>query len=95
MPMTKHEIIDSIYDNIGITRKESASTVESVFEIIKGQLESGDDVKISGFGKFSVKSKKERKGRNPQTGENITIRARNVVTFKPSPILKNKLNQEE
>jgi len=95
MPMTKHEIIDSICNYLGITRKESALTVESVFEIIKGQLESGDEVKIAGFGKFSVKAKKERNGRNPKTGERIAIKARNVVTFKPSSILKNKLNQED
>ena len=84
MSLTKIEIIDSVYENLGISKKESVIAVESLFEIIKEELGKGNDVMISGFGKWTVRAKKKRKGRNTQTGEALTIDARKVVTFKPS-----------
>lgn len=84
MSLTKIEIIDSVYENLGISKKESVTAVESLFEIIKDELGKGNDVMISGFGKWTVRAKKKRKGRNPQTGEALIIDARKVVTFKPS-----------
>jgi len=92
MAITKSDLIDLIYGQAGLPRKECLPIIEGVFEIIKEELEKGNDVMISGFGKWTVKSKKERKGRNPQTGEGMAIAARRVVTFKPSPVLKNHLN---
>jgi integration host factor subunit alpha len=92
MTMTKKDLMDLYYEQTGLTKKECVSAVESTFEIIKDELEKGNPVKISGFGKWSVKSKKKRNGRNPQTGDYMTIDARKVVTFKPSTILKNALN---
>jgi integration host factor subunit alpha len=91
--MTKAEIIDSVYEKVGgFSKKESAEVVEAVFETMKGTLAEGDKVKISGFGNFVVREKKQRIGRNPQTGEPIPISARRVLTFKPSQVLKNILN---
>lgn len=90
--MTKNEIIDQIYEKVGMTKRECASIVESTIDIIKNELGKGNAVKISGFGKWTVKSKKDRKGRNPQTGEAMTIGARKVVTFKSSKILSSELN---
>jgi len=92
MAMTKNEIVSMLYEQIGITKAECVSIVESLFDIIKSELEKGNPVKISGFGKWSVKAKKERRGRNPQTGRDITIEARKVVTFKPSNVLRNVFN---
>jgi integration host factor subunit alpha len=88
MSLTKIEIIDSVYENLGISKKDSVTAVESLFEIIKDELGKGNDVMISGFGKWTVRAKKKRKGRNPQTGEALTIEARKVVTFKPSHLLR-------
>jgi integration host factor subunit alpha len=88
MSLTKIEIINSVYETLGISRKESVTAVESLFEIIKDELGKGNDVMISGFGKWTVRAKKKRKGRNPQTGEALTIDARKVVTFKPSQLLR-------
>jgi len=92
--MTKAGIVEAIYEKVGITKTESLDVVESVFEILKEVLETGEPVKISGFGTFRVKEKNQRKGRNPQTGERITIAARSVLTFKPSQILKHSMNEE-
>jgi integration host factor subunit alpha len=92
MAMTKSEIIDNIRDKVGMAKKECASAVETTFDIIKEELGKGNTVKISGFGKWTVKSKKERKGRNPQTGESMAIKARRVVTFKSSKILNDEMN---
>jgi len=92
MSLTKIDIIDSIYEKLGIPKKECVSIVESIFEIIKEDLDQGNDVMISGFGKWSVKVKKKRKGRNPQTGESLMIDARKVVTFKPSQVLRAAVN---
>ncbi len=90
--MTKAELVDCIYEKVGISKTESAEIVESIFNILKESLEQGEKIKISGFGTFTVKEKKSRKGRNPQTGEGITISARRVLTFKPSQVLKRALN---
>jgi integration host factor subunit alpha len=92
MSLTKIDIIESIYDKIGIPKKDCFRIVESVFDIIKDALYKGNNVMISGFGKWTVKAKKERRGRNPQTGEALTIDARRVVTFKPSNVLRDKVN---
>ena len=92
MSLTKINIIDSIYEKLGIPKKECVSIVESVFAIIKDDLYGGRDVMISGFGKWTVKAKKQRKGRNPQTGESLMIDARKVVTFKPSQVLRGAVN---
>lgn len=93
--MTKAEIIESVYERVGFSKKESAEIVELVFDTIKESLERGEKVKISGFGNFEVKEKKERTGRNPQTGDEILIAARKVLTFRPSQLLKAALNEEE
>ena len=93
--MTKAEIVARVHGKVGGTRLECAALVESVLSIMKDTLESGEDVKITGFGKFSVKSKKDRRGRNPQTGEDMTITARRVLTFKPSPGLRVAVNGED
>jgi len=91
--MTKAEIIDGVYERVGgFSRKESAELVDKVFAIMKGALAEGDKIKISGFGNFVVRPKKQRVGRNPQTGEPIPISARRVLTFKPSQVLKSVLN---
>lgn len=91
--MTKADIIETVYEKVGgFSKKEAAEIVETVFDTIKETLEKGEKIKISGFGNFVVRDKKERVGRNPQTGEEITISARRVLTFKPSQVLKNALN---
>jgi integration host factor subunit alpha len=92
MAMTKIEIVNMLYEQIGIPKAECISIMESFFEIIKSELEKGNDVMVSGFGKWMVNSKKARKGRNPQTGKDLTIRARKVVTFKASSVLRDELN---
>jgi integration host factor subunit alpha len=92
--MTKAEIVEQIYEQVGFSKKESAELVEKVFEAIKETLSRGEKVKISGFGNFVVRDKNSRKGRNPQTGEEILLEARKVLTFKPSLVLKNLLNEE-
>ena len=92
MSLTKIDVVESIYEKLGMPKKDCARIVESVFEIIKSEFAKGDHVNISGFGKWSVKAKKKRRGRNPQTGEAMMIHARKVVTFKPSPILRDKVN---
>lgn len=92
--MTKADIIECVYERLGqYSKKESADIVESVFETMKETLAKGEKIKISGFGNFVVRDKKERIGRNPQTGEEITISARRVLNFKASQVLKNALNQ--
>jgi integration host factor subunit alpha len=90
--MTKADIVESIYQKVGFSKKESAEIVELVFDMIKQTLEEGEKVKISGFGNFVVRAKNSRKGRNPQTGDEIKLGARKVLTFKASQVLKNYLN---
>src|SRR5262245_66041506 len=90
---SKTDISESVYEKVcGFSKKEASEIVETVFNCIKETLESGEKIKISGFGNFVVREKKARIGRNPQTGEEITISARRVLTFKPSQVLKNALN---
>ncbi len=90
--MTKADIVERIYEKVGFSKKEATDVVESIFEIIKGHLEKGEKVKISGFGNFVINEKRPRKGRNPQTGEEIIISGRSVLSFKPSPVLKKAIN---
>jgi len=90
--MTKADIVERIHQKIGFSKKESAEIVESVFSILKSTLGSGEKIKIAGFGNFVVKQKADRRGRNPQTGDTITINARRILTFKPSQVLKSTIN---
>lgn len=92
--MTKADIVEKIYEKVGFSKKESAELVETVFDLIKSTLEEGDKIKIAGFGNFVVKEKSDRRGRNPQTGEEITIVARKILTFKPSQVLKASINTQ-
>ena len=93
MAMTKADIVENVYESLGgYTKKEAAELVEMVFETIKNTLAEGEKIKISGFGNFVVRDKRRRVGRNPQTGQEIVITARSVLTFKPSQVLKNALN---
>jgi integration host factor subunit alpha len=92
MTLTKAQIIEEISNKDGFTKKKSIEIVETLLDIIKSTLESGDDVLISGFGKFCVKKKKERRGRNPATGDDMMLSARNVVTFKCSSKLRDMIN---
>jgi len=93
--MTKAEIVERIYERVGFSKKEAADVVESIFEVIKTRLEDGEKVKISGFGNFVINEKRPRKGRNPQTGEEIIITGRRVLSFKASPVLKKAMNDGE
>jgi integration host factor subunit alpha len=93
--MTKADIIEGVYEKVGFSKKESAEIVELVFDTFKETLERGDKIKISGFGNFQVRQKKARVGRNPQTGKEIEISARRVLTFRPSAVLKAALNGEQ
>lgn len=90
--MTKAELVDLIYERIGSSKKEACEVVEAVFRIIKDSLSRGERVKVSGFGSFVVNHKHARRGRNPQTGEPITIDSRRVLSFKPSQVLKQLVN---
>ena len=94
MSMTKADIVEIIHQKIGFGRKESTQIVEQVFEIIQETLESGEKVKISGFGNFVVRQKRPRRGRNPKSGNEIVISARKVVTFKSGNVLRKALNQD-
>ncbi|MGM0578443.1 MAG: integration host factor subunit alpha [Myxococcota bacterium] len=95
--MTKADIIEAVYEKLreqgSYSKRDAAEIVESVFETMKDTLGDGEKIKISGFGNFVVRQKKARVGRNPQTGEQIMISARKVLTFKPSQVLKNALNE--
>ena len=92
MALTKHDIAERIREQLGFPRNESIEITETLLELIKASLESGDDVLVSGFGKFCVKDKKERKGRNPATGDDLMLKPRRVVTFKCSGKLRDKVN---
>ena len=95
MTMTKIDIITAACENLALPKKDCVRIVESVFDIIKEDLNKGNDVMISGFGKWTVKAKKARKGRNPKTGNAMTIDARKVVTFKPSHVLRDAVNSRD
>ena len=92
MTLTKSQIVDSIAEKNGFTKNQSTEAVETILELIKSTLASGEDVMISGFGKFCAKDKRERKGRNPSTGEDMVLASRRVVTFKCSGKLRDKIN---
>ena len=92
MTLTKSDIVGSLYSHCGFSRTRYVQLVESTLEIIKSPLESGESVMISGFGKFEVKDKKTRRGRNPQTGDDLMLGARRVVKFKCSGVLRDKMN---
>ena len=94
MTLTKADLIDSMYNQIGLSKTRSAQVIESLLDIIKETLENGEDVLVSGFGKFCVKEKRKRRGRNPHTGEDLMLAERRVVRFRCSPVLKGKVNRE-
>jgi integration host factor subunit alpha len=94
MALTKARIVDSIHNQIGFTQKRSSEIIETLLELIKNTLESGEDVLISNFGKFCVREKKERKGRNPATGDAMLLAPRKIVTFKCSGTLRNRINED-
>jgi integration host factor subunit alpha len=94
MTMTKAGLVDYVYDQIGGTKKEAHEYVDEVIETMKDVLETGEELKVSGFGKFEVRHKGERVGRNPRTGVEITIPERKVLRFKVSQVLKDELNGE-
>lgn len=91
--MTKADIAEKIHTTTGLSKKDSIAMLEGVLSIMKSTLETGERIKIAGFGNFEVKQKKDRKGKNPQTGEAITIKARSILTFKPSVVLKTAVNK--
>jgi integration host factor subunit alpha len=92
MALTKKDIVDQVQERLGFPRNQSTEITESLLELIKSSMEAGEDVLVSGFGKFCVKEKAERKGRNPATGEDAILPARRVVTFKCSGKLRDKVN---
>ncbi|MCG6974445.1 MAG: integration host factor subunit alpha [Desulfobacterales bacterium] len=91
MALTKNDIITSVHE-LGFTKKKSVEVIETLLEIMKSTLENSEDVLISGFGKFCIKKKKERRGRNPATGSDLMLKERKVVTFKCSGKLRDKIN---
>ena len=92
MTLTKAHIVEAVAEQIGYTKHQSSELIETLLEIIKRTLESGEDVLVSGFGKFCVKTKRERRGRNPATGEDMMLEPRKVVTFNCSRKLRDKVN---
>ena len=93
MALTKDKLATRLQTQIGMTRSESLEMVEELFEIMKATLESGEELLISGFGKFHVREKKERVGRNPQTREKMMLRARKIAVFKTSGVLRERINE--
>ena len=91
MTITKNSLVEVIHDDVGLNKREANDFIEEFFEMIKNTLEEGNDIKFSGFGNFILRDKVARPGRNPKTGENVTISERRVVTFKSGLKLKNKL----
>lgn len=94
MTLTKADLIDHIYEKNKLRKAEAVRAVEALLEIIKTSLINEESVLISGFGKFDVKQKRERRGRNPQTGDELMLSPRHVVTFKPSSILRQRVNRQ-
>ena len=94
MALTKIDLVEMIRDEIGLAKKECITIVDDLFEIIKDELAKRNPVNVSGFGKWTVLDKKARKGRNPQTGEDLIIDARKVVTFNVSNVLRGRVNSE-
>jgi integration host factor subunit alpha len=93
MTLTKAHIVEAVAEQIGYTKNQSSELIETLLEIIKRTLESGEDVLVSGFGKFCVKTKHERRGRNPATGEDMMLEPRRIVTFNCSRKLRDKINR--
>ncbi|MEZ4485881.1 MAG: integration host factor subunit alpha [Syntrophotaleaceae bacterium] len=93
--MTKADLVERVYLKTGFSKKESAQIVEMVFDLMKSTLEQGEKIKLAGFGNFVVKQKATRKGRNPQTGDEIEICSRKILTFKPSQVLKSAINDQD
>ena len=93
--MTKAEIAALVHEQVGLSKKESGQIVDAVLDTIRRSLEHGEDVKLSGFGHFMVRDKHARRGRNPKTGDEITISSRHVVTFRASNLLKKKVGGDE
>jgi integration host factor subunit alpha len=93
MTLTKADLVQKVYQNHNLTKAQAAEAVETFLRIAKDCLENGEDLLVSGFGKFNVKEKNARRGRNPQTGDELILRARRVVTFKPSGILRERINE--
>ncbi len=92
--MTKADLVEIVYEKVGgLSKKESQDIVETIFDTMKDILKNGEKIKISGFGNFILRDKRPRKGRNPQTGDDIQITARRVLTFRPSQILKAHINE--
>ena len=94
MTLVKDNLIQSLYDECGLSKEKSKVLVETIFELVKKALESGEDVLISGFGKFTVREKGARRGRNPATGEDLTLNPRRVITFKCSPVMRDRINDK-
>ena len=94
MTLTKDHLVSSIGDRLGISKFESSRIVENVLETVKSSLTSGEDVLVSGFGKFIVREKGTRRGRNPQTGQDLTLDPRRVITFKCSPRMRDRINDK-
>ena len=92
MTLTKADLVQKVYEDHELTKVQAAEVVETFLRISKTCLENGHDLLISGFGKFNVKDKKARRGRNPQTGDELILDKRKVVTFKPSGILRERIN---
>ena len=95
MALTKEQIVNYIHNHLGLPKKEATELVESTLEIMKKTLGNGEDMLISGFGKFCIKDKSERRGRNPHTGSDVILDARRVVTFRCSKVLRDKINKDE
>jgi integration host factor subunit alpha len=94
MTLTKAMIVDAVHEQLGYPKNKSAEMLETLLELIKSNLEKGEDVLISGFGKFCVKDKNERRGRNPATGDDMILDSRRVVTFRCSHLLRDKINNQ-
>ena len=94
MALTKEKVVDSVYNQVGLSKNQSRRVVESLLEITKQTLVKGENLLVSGFGKFIVKDKAARRGRNPQTKEDLQLRARRVVVFRTSGVLRRKINHE-
>ncbi len=92
--LTKAEIARIVHERVGLSKKESGQIVDAVLDVIRGSLEKSEDVKLSGFGHFMVRSKNARRGRNPKTGSEITISSRQIVSFRASQVLKKRLVEE-
>lgn len=93
MTLTKAELADLLYEQVGLNKREAKDMVEAFFEVVRIALEAGEEVKLSGFGNFELRKKSERPGRNPKTGEEMPISARRVVTFHASQKLKSKVEE--